>query len=410
LTVLNAAQIAMLDHQHLAPLMADRLEHLEAELAARSLDDVPMTVVCVVRHGYAATKASIESLYRNTRARFIVFYLDVCSPPEVADYLRQQSRDRPDFHHLRIDRYVSRQTARLLVLDRVVTRFTVFLDNNMLLAPDCLDILLRAAADDRADVVSPFIVMHGGLVHFSGSVIVKNGDGTIRRSQNTKECPLATPLARAKPRKMEIDFAESHCCLVATDCFKGALEHVFPEDMHNSHTLGLGTYLMKTERGRRMIIEPQSMVSILPIGFGFDIPWLFESYMDLECFRKSYHLYGTRIGKGNSTTFDNLRWHRKHLLYLLLSMLEGNRLSRTALLEPDEVPERVAGYDTPLPDDALARVEAEIVPFVRKRHPGVLPRLMRWLHEVEEIISGLEHGGDERRSRRPADALRGSGV
>src|SRR5262245_46634510 len=52
-----------------------------------------------------------------------------------------------------------------------------------------------------------------------------------------KKAPMGVALKDAKPEKMEIDFAESHCCLIRTDYFRGNAPEFFLEDMHNSFTL-----------------------------------------------------------------------------------------------------------------------------------------------------------------------------
>ncbi len=370
--------------------LTGRLDQMRMALRARDLTDVPVTVLTIPRHGYATTRVHVENLYRSTQTKFVVFYVDVCSPPSVARYLEQQARTRPDFFHIRIDDWVSRQTARLIVLDLIATKFTVFCDNNMLFTPGWLESLLASAEADRADVVSPFIVMQGGNVHFSGSTLKKNPDGTISRRQNTPECRLSTPLASAKPRKMEIDFGESHCCLVATDAFRQIIPSIFPETMHNSHTLGFGTYLLKTDHGSKMIVEPAALVSILPIGFGYDIPWLFKVYNDLPAFVTSYSLYISKIGPGPSVTLANLSWHRKHLTYLLLTMLQDDHLRRTDMLEQHEVPDYVTGYDTSLPDDAEAAVAEKVLPFVREHFPEVLSDANIWVrNEMAKRVAAL---------------------
>jgi hypothetical protein len=64
------------------------------------MESIPVTVVCVVRHGYATTRASLENLYATTRTPFIVFYLDINSPAIVREYLAEQAASRNNFFHI----------------------------------------------------------------------------------------------------------------------------------------------------------------------------------------------------------------------------------------------------------------------------------------------------------------------
>ena len=85
----------------------------------------------------------------------------------------------------------------------------------------------------------------------------------------------------------QIDFGESHCCLIRTDYFRGSAAELFLEDMHNTFTMAVATQRIHRQSQCRMLIEPKAVVSILPIGFGYDIPWLFECYNNLAMFKVS---------------------------------------------------------------------------------------------------------------------------
>ncbi len=364
--------------------IATQRERIRGALEAQNLGDVPVTVICVPRHGHATAKVNVESLYASTSTKFVMLYVDVASPACVSQYLEEQARIRQNFFHVRIEANVSRQIARLAVLDLVTTEYTLFTDNNMLYTPGWLETLLRTTGEERAAVASPFIVMQGGNIHFSASTVTTNPDGTVMRRQDTPDLAQGSSLANAEPRMMDIDFAESHTCMIATEAFKGRIATLFPEAMHNSHTLAYATYLLKTEFGCRMIVDPDSLTSILPIGFGYDLPWIFEVYNDLACFKQSYGRYSGRIAEFPLV----LDWHRKHLLYVLLSMVEHDTLRRQDLLETREVPPYLYGYDWPLPADTVDRIERDVVPFVEERYPELLDDLRLWLDDKMDAALG----------------------
>ena len=390
----------------IAPTAASCLYEVYRRLDAVAMESIPVTVVCVVRHGYATTRASLENLYATTRTPFIVFYLDINSPAIVREYLAEQAASRNNFLHIPIDEYVSRQTARLLVLDMIRTQYTVFIDNNILFAEGWLEQLIETSEKDDAAVVSPLIVMHGGNVHFSGAKIELLENGSYKRTQTTEKAPMGVALKDAKPEKMEIDFAESHCCLIRTDYFRGNAAEFFLEDMHNSFTLAVAAQRIRRQSRCRMLVEPRAVVSILPIAFGYDIPWLFECYNNLEMFKLSYARHEEQAGKSASSSLDNLKWHRVHLMYLLLTMAEENHLENTGLLQPQEVPNYVHGYDKPLPEDVFFRIRKHIKPFVEKHYPQYSALLEMWIYEINEVIDNIDNriGGIAQRQS-PGDPL-----
>jgi hypothetical protein len=351
-----------------------RLAALGARLAAGGV--APATVVCIPRHGYGTTRTTIESLYASTRVPFNLVVVDIAGPEPVRRYLEQAEAAHDGLVHLRLDELVSRQTARLLVLDGIKTPYTVLVDNNMLFRPGCLEALVACAEETGAAMVSPVLVTHGGRIHFSGGFVEAGKNGRWRPHAQAGGA-VDTPVEEARLGRLDIDFAESHCCLARTECL--LRPGVMLESMHNAQTLCYAAYLLKQRHGERVVIEPGAVAAILPIAFGYDIPWLCLSYMDRDLIRGSYEALTDLIGQGPSQDPEaSFAWHGKHLKYLLLTMLEGDRLTRAGLLEPVEAPPAVTGYDRPLPPDAMRRIHEAIVPYMLRHHPELFPRMVQW--------------------------------
>lgn len=342
-----------------------------------------VTIICLVRHGHATARVCLESLYASTSAPVRVIYVDIGSPAEVRRYLAERAATREGFSHLRFDGFISRQTARIKALEGVTTPLVVFLDNNMLCPSGWLEKLLATRAQTDAAIVSPIIVTHGGRVHFSGAVIARKrwrfiGPKRTYRAQEQPAAPVGTMLADCRPRRIEIDFAESHCCLAATEDLR--LPGVLDERMHNAHTTCAAAYRLKTSFGRKIVVEPTSVVAIAPIGFGYDLPWMCRSYLRPDLLREAYRRLEALMGTGPGTDARNaFRWHAKHLKYLLLTMLEDNRFEREDFLAPEEVPASLKGYDLPLPGDADNVIRTEILPRVERRYPDLVDSLAQWL-------------------------------
>ena len=356
---------------------------------------VEVTIVCLVRHGYATSAMTVEHLYANTEVPFKLIFADIASPPSVRAYLEEQASGRANFTHLRFDEFQSRQTARLAALKLVDTRFVVLIDNNMLCEPEWLENLLRAQRETDAAIVSPLILTHGGDVHFSAGLVVREPaqkwwqKPQVERPHQQPGVRAASNVAENQPVRIDIDFAESHCCLALTDGLR--LPRVLVERMHNAQTMAYAAYCLKFKHGKRLVLEPSALVSMVPIGFGYDLAWVCAGYMDLNMLKGSYRRFESLIGKGPGTDVNrSLKWHAHHFKYLLLSMLEGNRLGRADQIDTAEVPDYIRGYDHPLPEDADARIDETIRPFVEDNYPELLDRMNLWLSEPAPRASTLE--------------------
>lgn len=362
--------------EELRTALAPRLSEARARIAASPPAEA--TIVCIPRHGWATTRATVESVYRRTDRRFRLVCVDVAAPPGVRAWLARQAAERPDFWHLRIDELVSRQTARLLGMELVATEHVVFLDNNMLLSPGWLGRLLDVAAETGAALVSPLLVTLGGEIHFSAGTVRRRLRGGVVRPHFQKGGPVGMPVGEARLRRVDIDFAESHCCAAETAAMR--IPGVLREELHNAQTLCYAAYRLGRAHRRRAVLDPGAVASIVPISFGYDLDWILRSYMEPDRIAGSYAALVELMGRGPSTDLEPaLAWHRKHLKYLLATMAVDDRLRREDLLAPDELPERVRGYDRPLAADTDQRIAAHVVPHVAKNRGELLPLLEPWL-------------------------------
>ncbi len=325
----------------------------------------------------------VEGLYHTTDVPFRLIYADIASPPPVERFLAECAREREDFTHLRFDGFVSRQTARRAALELVDTPFVALVDNNMLCEPGWLSRLVDAAREANADLVSPTIVVRGGSVHYSGGRVLRQrrlrtlGREFTYRPQDTG-APVRSSLDEVSLSPMDIDFVESHCCLARSEALR--LPGVLEPAMHSAHTMCYAGFKLKRDYGRRVMFEPSAVASIVPIGFGYDLPWMCLEYMRWDRLEESYRHLAGLLGPGPSTDPSVcFHWHAKHFKYLLLGMLETGRLESTELLSPGDVPETIPGYDDPLPADADQRIRAEVVPFLRERYPECLDPARQWL-------------------------------
>lgn len=348
------------------------------------MNDQKITTICLTRHGHGTTGLVVDSLLKQSCTPARVIIADTGSPEFVAEQIENLTDHHSCVQHLRFEPFVSRQQARIEALKSIDTEYTLILDNNILLSPEAIGRLLETARTTGASMVSPVIVSLGGSIHYSGAKVIhrRRREDWMRRTTALTQhvaCRPATPLSQVCLHSSEVDWVESHCTLARTDELRRP--GVLLEDMHNAHTMCYASCRLKRKFGATIYFEPQAIASIVPVGFGFDLPWMLLEYMDEPKLAMSYRTLGDLIGRGPAADYsDRRQWHAKHFKYLAYDMVAGRRLDREALLTIDELPERVTGYDKPLPDDIDERIAGPLTDYVAREHPGLHEVLQRWLY------------------------------
>lgn len=219
-----------------------------------------VTIVVVPRDHFSDTQASLESLYAQTPPCPIV-YVDAGSPPRIARYLREQSIAR-GFDLLRVDHYVTPNQARNLGSERATTRYVVFVDNDVIVAPGWLPPLVECADETGAAIVGPLNFERRPLlqtVHFAGGdtrIEVVEDRGEERRRLIDRIHKMPVPAARTRTES-----AEFHCMLVRLDVLRAL--GGFDEKMLSTRE-NVDFCLGVSASGGTIYLEPESRITYLP--------------------------------------------------------------------------------------------------------------------------------------------------
>src|ERR1051325_4483142 len=117
-------------------------------------DEPTVTLVVVPRDHFSDTRESLESLYAHTAGAFSLVYVDGGSPPPIKAYLQREAESR-GFRLIRTDHYLSPNYARNIGAHDVATRYIVFVENDVIVAPNWLAPLIECAEETGAAIVSP---------------------------------------------------------------------------------------------------------------------------------------------------------------------------------------------------------------------------------------------------------------
>lgn len=300
-----------------------------------------VTIVVVPRDHFSDTRESLESIYANTDSPFELTYVDGKSPPGIARYLREQSTAR-GFRLIRSEHYLSPNRARNLGARDVQTRYIVFIDNDVVVAPHWLSLLLECAKQTGASITGPLNFERRPLhttVHFSG------GEARIVEDQvnGRTERHIVDMIFKTLPTQPQpTGCAEFHCLMVRTEDFRrvGGLDEQMLSTREN-----LDFCMAIVAAGGTIYIEPRSRITYLPpapLAFAdvsfFALRW--SDAWDLASFERFRSKWDLEEDHYFQAQYRNVGWRRRSLMMQgsLLSWLPHWRLRAGAerLLRPIE--------------------------------------------------------------------------
>ncbi|GGA39580.1 glycosyltransferase family 2 protein [Okeania sp. KiyG1] len=245
-----------------------------------------VTIVVSPRERFSYTRQSLESIYENTKYPFSLVYVDGGSPKNIKKYLETQSTEK-GFQLIITEHYLSPNQARNIGLKEVKTKYIVFIDNDVNVAPGWLEKIIKCAAETEATVVCPLVCIGKNLhqkIHLAGGEarieLQIKGDKLLHKVHE-KHYFVNRLVAdvQDKLQRQKCEFAEFHCMLVKTSIFDeiGCID----EGLLNTRE-HIDFCLTVTKAGGTIYCEPNSVVTYVPgPPFVFsDIPFFMLRWSD----------------------------------------------------------------------------------------------------------------------------------
>jgi len=224
-----------------------------------------VTVVVVPRERFSCTRRSLESIYENTTMPFKLIYVDGNSPAKVRRYLEEQSQAK-GFKLIRTDYYLVPNQARNIGWREVDTPYLVFIDNDVVVAPDWLEKLVQCAEATQATIVGPLMCQNEPvheIVHVAGGDARIWVDATGKRRLREKIYFQGKRVEDVSDRLKQspTEMVEFHCMLVRRSIFDqlGALD----ESLLNTRE-HLDFCMTVTQAGGTVYLEPESLATYVP--------------------------------------------------------------------------------------------------------------------------------------------------
>jgi len=282
-----------------------------------------VTIVVVPRDHFSHARDSLESVLELTPPPYTLIYVDGGAPRYVRRYLAERAAAR-GFRLIRTECFLSPNRARNIGLREATTRYVVFLDNDVVVAPHWLPPLVDCAETTGATIVTPLncagLPLHE-MVHFAGGetgvreVVV---DGRTERhlvdrihAQGRRVVEVRESLRRAPT-----GVAEFHCMLVRRDVFAalGALDERLLSTREN-----LDFCMAVTRAGGSIHLEPASVITYLPpLALAWsDMPYFmlrWSDRWDLASFRHLRDKWQLTENAYFQRQYAGVGWRRRSLL------------------------------------------------------------------------------------------------
>ena len=240
------------------------------------MPEAAATIVVTPREQFSKAKASLESVIACTDPTVPLVYIDGNSPPSVARYLKRRAEEC-GFALIRTEHFLAANQARNLSLQRVRTKYVVFIDNDVSVTPSWLDKLIACAEETGASAVGPLYLIDNPakqIIHTAGADLRIVEEGGRRRLHEYHHFSYV-PVARVSSQlvRQPIGLVEFHCMLVRRDVF----DRLGPLDERLISFLDHVDFCLDVANaGGSVYIEPASVVTHLaPPPF---------SLSDLPCF------------------------------------------------------------------------------------------------------------------------------
>jgi GT2 family glycosyltransferase len=273
------------------------------------------TIVVTQREVFGATRESLESIVALTRPGYKLVYVDGGSPWHTRRYLRRQLAEL-GFEYIRKEYYLTPNEARNVGLQRVRTKYAVFIDNDVVVAPGWLEALIECAEETSAAVVGPIYCIGTPLhqkVHVAGGecrIVDEGGKRTFQELHDYVDRPLAEALSTLQ--RAETGLVEFHCVLIRSDM----LDRIGPFDERLYSTPEhCDLSLLVLQAGGSVYLEPRSVVTQLEPRIGVSELRFFALRWNRAWYRASLTRFAEKWGLSD----DQADWQQ------LLNFLEFRR-------------------------------------------------------------------------------------
>ncbi|BBJ23501.1 glycosyltransferase [Candidatus Nitrotoga sp. AM1P] len=225
-----------------------------------------VTIIMTIRERHSLTIQALKSILSNTPPIFRLIFVDCLSPVWIREQLETLAHQY-GIELVHTEDPLWPNQARIKILDRISSEYTVFIDNDVQVEPGWLEKLVACADETGAGIVGPLYLWGDGKstpkIHMAGGRLIihpdVSRDGLVMEEEhllfNRRPEDVQEQLFR-KP----CDYVEYHCMLIRTQLLQ---EHGLLDDGIISVHEHIDAALAAKRLGYATYLEPASRVNYL---------------------------------------------------------------------------------------------------------------------------------------------------
>lgn len=224
-----------------------------------------VTIAMIPRDTFAMSNMVLDRLIETTPAGVRIIVVDTGASGQARQYMEQRCREN-GLTLLRSKNITTSSQARNKAIELIDTKYLAFVDNDTLVTEGWLEPLVRCAEETDAWVVGPIICerfpeatyLHG----YDGELEIReNPDGERYYHDFHYNAHVKLEDVRHNLKRMETKIVEFHAQLLAMEAF----DELGPYDVNIVNMYDYGEFLLRVhERGRKIMLEPGSVVTYMP--------------------------------------------------------------------------------------------------------------------------------------------------
>ena len=225
-----------------------------------------VTIVMTIRERHSLTIQALKSILSNTPPIFRLIFVDCHSPVRIREQLETLVRQY-GVELVSTENPLWPNQARVKILDRISSEYTVFIDNDVQVEPGWLEQLVACADETGAGIVGPLYLWGDGKstpkIHMAGGRLIIYPDvsreGLVMEEEHQLFNRRPEDVQEQLFRKT-CDYVEYHCMLVRTQLLQ---EHGLLDDGIISVHEHIDAALAARRLGYSTYMEPASRVNYL---------------------------------------------------------------------------------------------------------------------------------------------------
>lgn len=227
--------------------------------------NMDVTIGISIRETFSRTIPSLKSVLAATPDDVPIIFVSSGLPDAILSEIQSLAKNRP-IKVIHEDCYLSPNQARNLIIQEAKTKYIAFIDNDVEMAENWLESLVRCAEEEEADIVSPLVFERFPLWKF---IHIAGGEAQIQEPGNgVRVCHELHHFSKqdidALPETLErgpTELFEFHTVLISR-------EFLLDIGMLDEDLLSVSEHwdvsILAQARGARVFFEPTSKVTYLP--------------------------------------------------------------------------------------------------------------------------------------------------